>query len=503
MNPNLPRSPAGDYNPWMVAVMIAIAPFMEVLDTTIANVSLTHIAGSLGASQTESTWVLTSYLVSNSIILPISGWLANVFGRKRYFQVSTALFTAASVLCAASTSLNMILFARVLQGLGGGGLAPVVQGMMADSFPQERRGQVFALLGLTIVVAPAIGPVLGGWLTDTLSWHWIFLINLPVGLISLTLTSIFVSEPLILQTERKARLANGLQLDYLGLFLVALGFGTLQIFLDKFDVDDGFASGFVITMFVLALVSLSTLVVWEWQHPRPVMNLRLLRSANFSICCFITFIVGFVFLSSTQLLPQLSQTLLGYDSQTSGLAVALGGMVTLLAMPFAGLLTGRVVQPRFLLALGLIQMGAALLGAAHFSPQISFDQLSFARILQVVAMPFIFIPMATSSYVGLKPNMFGEAAALTNQLRNIGGSMGISFVTNMLTVRTQFHHARLGEMINPYRTLPHVSLAKLDQMVQFQAGFMSYLDVFQIIGILSLVVWPIVLFLKPPPKTAQ
>jgi len=502
MNPALPRSPAGDYNPWMVAAMIALAPFMEVLDTTIANVSLTHIAGSLGASQTESTWVLTSYLVSNSIILPISGWLANVIGRKRFFLICTGLFTAASVLCAGATSLDMIVVARVLQGLGGGGLAPAAQTMMADAFPPEKRSQVFTLLGLTIIVAPATGPVLGGWLTDTFSWHWIFLINLPVGLIAMTLTSIFVSEPELLNRERAELWARGLHMDYFGLLLVAVGFGTLQMFLDKFDVDDGFASPFVITMFAMAAVSLSTLVVWEWQHPQPVMNLRLLRNFNFSICCVITFIVGFVFLSSTQLLPQLAQTLLGYDSQTSGLALALGGMVTVLLMPFAGFITGRFVAPRWLMAVGMLQMGGALIADSHFSPYLDFSQLSMARIMQVIAMPFIFIPMSTSTYAGLKPQSFGEAAALSNQLRNIGGSMGISFVTNMLAWRTQFHHARLAESINPYRSMHGLSLAKLDQLVQFQASFVSYLDVFYIIGILSLAVWPIVLFLQPPPKRA-
>jgi DHA2 family multidrug resistance protein len=488
----------------MVAVMIALAPLMEVMDTTIANVSLPHIAGSLGVSQSESTWVLTSYLVSNSIILPISGWLANVVGRKRFFQICTALFIISSVMCAASTSLDMLVIARVLQGLGGGGLAPAAQAMMADSFVPEKRPQVFALFGFVIIVAPATGPVLGGWLTDAFSWHWIFLINLPVGLIALTLTSIFTVEPKVLREERTALLKGGsFTFDYVGLTLVAIGFGSLQMFLDKFEVDDGFASQFIISSFATAVTALSFLAVWEWQQEHPVMNIRLLFNRNFGITCFVSFLISFCFLSSTQLLPQMAQTLLGYTSQTSGLSLALGGMCTLTMMPVSAYITGRWVQPRFLMAAGLIQMGVALISDSHFSPYMSFDQLTWARVLQVFAMPFIFVPMSTSAFIGIKPKFFGDAAALSNQMRNIGGSMGISFATNMLTMRSQFHHARLAEVINPYRPLPaNTTLSQLDQAVQFQANFISYLDVFHILGILALVVWPIALFLKPPPHQA-
>jgi MFS transporter, DHA2 family, multidrug resistance protein len=501
LNPALPRSPAGPYNPWMVAVMITLAPLMEVLDTTIANVSLPHIAGSLGVSQSESTWVLTSYLVSNSIILPISGWLSNIMGRKRFFQISTVLFVLSSVLCATSTSLTMLVVARALQGLGGGGLAPVAQAMMADSFVPEKRPQVFALFGFTVIVAPATGPVLGGWLTDAFSWHWIFLINLPIGLIAFTLTSIFVTEPKILRDERKALLGGGnFTLDYVGLALVAIGFAALQMFLDKFEIDDGFSSTFIITSFAIAIASLSFLVLWEWQNEHPVVNVRLLFTRNFGICCIVSFTISFCFLSSTQLLPQMAQTLLGYTSQTSGLSLALGGMVTLCFMPVAAFVTGRVVAPRYLMAGGLIQMGVALISDSHFSPYMSFDQLTMARVMQVFAMPFIFIPMGASSFIGVNPKLFGDAAALSNQMRNIGGSMGISFATNMLTMRSQFHHARLTEAINPYHALPsNMTLPQLDQAIQFQADFISYLDVFHILGILALVVWPIALFLKPPP----
>lgn len=502
MTTALPRSPTGAFNPWMVAVMISLAPFMEVLDTTIANVSLTHIAGSLGAGQEESTWVLTSYLVSNSIILPISGWLANVLGRKRFYQICTVLFTASSVLCATASSLDMLIVARVLQGLGGGGLAPAAQSMLADSFVPEKRPQVFALFGFTIVVAPATGPILGGWLTDALSWHWIFLINLPVGLVAFTLVAIFVNEPAALVRERAALLARGLRLDYFGLFLVAAGFGSMQIFLDKFELDDGFSSGFIITLGAVCAVCLSTLVLWEWQHPQPVMNFRLFKLRNFAICSVVMFFVGFVFLSSTQLLPQMAQALLGYTSTTSGFALALGGMATIMFMPISGFITGRYVQPRILLALALVEMGAALYSNSLFPPDISFDGLSWARIMQVIAMPFIFIPVSAASYVGMPPQSSGEAAALFNQMRNIGSSIGVSFVTTQLAWRTQFHHARLAETITPYGSLHGLSVAQIAPLVQQQASFDSYLDVFRIIGIVTLVIWPIVLFLKTPPRQA-
>src|SRR5579875_1428999 len=267
--PPLPRSAAGEYSPWLIAVIISIATFMEVLDTTIANVSLQHIAGSLGASADESTWILTSYLVSNAIVLPVSGWLSNVIGRKRFYMGCVAIFTISSVLCSFATSLRFIVFFRVVQGIGGGGLAPTEQSMLADTFPPEKRAQVFALYGLTVVLAPAIGPVLGGWLTDVYSWHWVFLINLPVGLLSLTLVSLFVSEPEQLKRDREKLFRGGLTIDYLGFALVAIGFGALQVVLDKFQREDGFASPLIFWLSVTCIVSLAFLVLWEWQHPHP------------------------------------------------------------------------------------------------------------------------------------------------------------------------------------------------------------------------------------------
>jgi DHA2 family multidrug resistance protein len=495
-NPALPRSAAGDRNPWMIAVVVSIATFMEVLDTTIANVALRHIGGSLAADQDESTWILTSYLVSNAVVLPISGWLANVIGRKRFYMLCVGLFTASSLLCAMSTSLGMMLVARVLQGIGGGGMAPTEQSMFADTFPPEKRAQAFALYGLTVVSAPAIGPVLGGWLTDNLSWHWVFLINLPVGLLSLTLVGLLVVEPEVLQQERRALLARGLKVDLFGLILVFVGFGTLQVLLDRYEIDDGFSSGFIATLGVISSVSLVTLVVWELIHPHPVVNVRLLGYRSFGICCFLMFLVGFLLISTTQLLPQLAQSLLGYDATTSGLTLGAGGVASLVLMPVAGIVTGRLIQPKWLVLMAVIGIGWSMLAASHLDLSISFWSISTARISQVVWLPFLFIPISAVSYVGLPPTRSNEGSALINLMRNLGGSVGVSFVTTMLEERTQFHHARLAEHITAYNGYGwKTPLASIDSMVQAQAAVMSYLDIFWLLGLLALVVAPIVLFL--------
>jgi DHA2 family multidrug resistance protein len=502
MNTALPRSSAGPYNRWAIAGIVSLAPFMEVLDSTIANVALTHIAGSLAVSQEESTWVLTSYLVANSVVLPISGWLSAVIGRKRFYQICVGLFTISSVLCAFSTSLTMMVIARCCQGIGGGGLAPVTQSMLADSFPPEKRAQAFALFGFTIIVAPATGPIVGGWLTDNLSWHWIFLINLPIGLIAFTLIAIFVSEPEILVRERRELLARRLGLDYLGLTLVALGFGLLQIFLDKFQEDDGFSSPFICAVFAIVVAALSLLAVWEWNHPNPVMNLRLFGRRNFAIANIIMFVVGFILISSTQLLPQLTQTLLGYSAESSGFALALGGMATIGLMPVAGIITGRFVKPKWLLLTALLMIAGALFLQATIAPDVSFNRIALYRALQVMGLPFLFIPITAAAYVGVPARNYGEAAALINQTRNIGGSVGVSVVTTLLAWRTQFHHARLAEAITPYTSLHGMTIPQIAPILQNQAQFMSYLDLFRLVGLLALCAAPLVLFLNPPPPRA-
>ena len=500
--PDLPRSAAGHRSPWLIAVIVSIATFMEVLDSTIANVSLRHIAGSLGASQEESTWIITSYLVSNAIILPISGWLANVIGRKRFYMICVGLFTISSVACGFAGSLSFMLTMRVLQGLGGGGLAPVEQSMFADTFPKAMLPKAFALYGLTVLVAPAIGPVLGGWLTDNLSWHWVFLINFPVGLLSLTLTWLFVTEPQALKDDRQKLLSSGFSVDYIGFGLVAIGFGSMQIMLDRFQQDDGFSSSFILTLAIICGVSLATLAVWEWQHPHPAVDLRLLGARNFAICAGVFFLIGFMLMSTTQLLPQLTQSLLGYDATTSGLTLGIGGIVTIFLMPVAGILSSGKIPPRLLLAAALIFSGGALIHVSGFTGQIGFWDIAFARLWQVIPLPFLFIPISAVSYVGLPLNKSNEASAISNLMRNLGGSVGVAVASLWLQYRTQFHHARLAEHITPYSDMHGQTLAQLGQAVETQASIMSYLDIFWALGILALVVWPITLLLKGAPKGA-
>lgn len=499
----LPRSAAGDRSPWLIAVIVSIATFMEVLDVTIVNVALRHMSGSLAISLDESTWIVTSYLVSNAIVLPISGWLANVIGRKRFYMGCVALFTASSVMCAISTSLSMMLVARALQGIGGGGLAPTEQSIFADSFPPEKRAQAFALYGLTVVTAPAVGPVLGGWLTDAYSWHWCFLINLPVGLLSLTLVQLFVVEPEVLQRERRALLQKGLRVDYIGFALVALGFGALQIMLDRYERDDGFSSGFVTTLGLTAAISLLALTIRELVIAQPIVELRLLKSSAFAISCLVMFAFGCMIVSTTQLLPQLSQTLLNYDAATAGLTLGVGGMLTLVFMPISGAITGRLVQPKWLILMALVGTGLSLMSGAHLDLDIGFWNIAMVRITQVMWMPFLFIPLSAVSYVGVPPNRTNEASAIINLMRNLGGSVGVSFTTTMLEQRTQFHHARLAEHITAYNGYAWPTpLAPIDAVVQAQATMMSYLDIFWLLGVLALCLWPLALFLPRMPKGA-
>jgi DHA2 family multidrug resistance protein len=498
---NLPRSAAGPNSPWLIAVIVSIATFMEVLDTTIANVALRHIAGGLAASQDESTWVLTSYLVSNAIVLPISGWLSNVIGRKRFYMICVAIFTISSVFCGFATSLPMMIVFRVLQGVGGGGLAPTEQSIFADSFPPAMRSQAFALYGLTVVVAPAIGPALGGWLTDNYSWHWVFLINVPFGLLSLTLTYLFVYEPKALQDDRRKLLSRGLTIDYVGFGLVALGFGTLQVVLDRYQQDDGFSSHFIAGLSTICVTALAVLVVWEMYHRQPVVNVRLLAIPSFAISCTVMFIIGFMLISTTQLLPQFTQELLGYDAISAGLTLALGGIVTIILMPIAGILSSKV-QPKWLLFPALLMTAFSMYHMTGFDLSISFGQLAEARALQVVALPFLFIPISAASYIGIPANKTNEASAIINLMRNLGGSVGVSFTTTLLQWREQFHHARLAEHVTPYDDLHGRGLAAMGALVQTQATMLSYIDIFQVLAVIAVCVAPLVLFLRKAPKGA-
>jgi DHA2 family multidrug resistance protein len=391
----------------------------------------------------------------------------------------------------------------VIQGIGGGGMAPTEQSIFADTFRPEKRAQAFALYGLTVVTAPAIGPTLGGWLTDNYSWHWCFLINLPVGLLSLTLVQLFVVEPEALREDRRRLLRGGLRVDYLGIGLTVLGFGALQIMLDRYERDDGFSSSFITTLAMVGGLCLGALVLWELRHPRPAVNVGLLRSRAFAVSALVMFLFGFMLISTTQLIPQLAQTLLNYDATTAGMTLGIGGLITLVTMPLAGAITGRLVQPKWLILVALAGTGWALSSAARLNLDISFWTMSLARATQVVWLPFVFIPLSAVSYVGVPPDRTNEASALINLMRNLGGSVGVSFTTTMLQERLQFHHARLAEHVTPYDGFAwNTPLAPVDQLVQAQAGIMSYLDIFWLLGLLGLCIWPLALLLPRMPKGA-
>jgi len=504
----LERSAAGGHNPWLVAVIVSMATFMEVLDTSIANVSLTHIAGTMAASQEESTWVLTSYLVSNAIVLPISGWLARVVGRKRFYMSCVALFGFSSFLCGIAPSLSWLIVFRVLQGIGGGGLAPSEQSILADSFAPAQRGQAFALYGIAVVVAPTLGPTLGGWITDTYSWRWIFLINVPVCLLSLFLSWRILVDPPAVENDRKEALRGGIKVDFLGFILVAAGLGCLQVVLDKGQEDDWFSSNFILIFALVSGISLVALIVWETFQDDPIVDLSLMKNRNFSAAMAVMFVTGFILISTTQVLPQFLQAIMGYDATKAGLALTAGGVVTLAMMPVSGALI-RWVQPKYMISFGLAVEAAACLYLRGFDAQISFWHAAVGRMFQGAGLPFLFVPITTVAYVGIPAGKSNSASALVNTMRNLGGSFGISFATTILARRGQFHHARLAETVTALTPAyemrgPSVSLRALIPIVQRQSQMLSYIDIFNLLAVIAAAAIPTTFLLRRlNPKEAQ
>jgi DHA2 family multidrug resistance protein len=494
----LERSAAGDHNPWLVAIIVSMATFMEVLDTSIANVSLQHIAGTMAASQEESTWVLTSYLVSNAIVLPISGWLSRVVGRKRFYMACVGLFGASSLLCGLAPTLGWLITFRVLQGLGGGGLAPSEQSILADTFTPAQRGPAFALYGVAVVVAPTLGPTLGGFITDTYSWRWIFLINVPVCLLSLFLVwTVLVDPPAVLK-EREEAVKGGIKVDFLGFGLVAVGLGCLQVVLDKGTEDDWFASDFVLAFALISALALVALVVWELKQEDPIVDLSLMKSPNFAACMVVMFATGFILISTTQVLPQFLQTIMAYTATKAGLALTAGGFATLIMMPLVGFLIPKV-QPKYLITYGLAVEALACLYLSGFNAQINFGHAALGRMFQGAGLPFLFIPISTASYAGLPPDKSNSASALMNTMRNLGGSFGISASVSILARRSQFHHARLAELVTPFSLRvprPPASAAALDRILGRQADMWSYIDLFKLLAILAAVLIPVAFVLR-------
>jgi DHA2 family multidrug resistance protein len=507
------RSAAGRFNPWLIVAIISLPTFMEVLDTSIANVSLDHIAGGLSITIDQATWVLTSYLVANAIVIPISGWLSDAIGRKRYFLISIALFTISSFVCGIAPNLSTLVIARVFQGIGGGGLAPVEQSMLVDTFPPRQRGMAMAAFAIVVVVGPVLGPTLGGWITETSSWHWVFLINVPIGIGAWILADLFVDEPKQVKKDRAKRLEGGLRIDYIGVILVALGLGFFELTLDRGEREDWFASGLIVTTAVISAVSLIALIFWELNHKDPVVDLKLFKNRSFAITTLIMGITGLILFGTTQLIPQMLQQVMGYSSFDAGLALTLGGLATLVAVPFAGRMVGRV-DARILLGGALIVQAAALWNMSHFSADISFTDAAMGRLYQAMALPFLFVPINAVAYQGLPRDKTAQASSLLNVARNLGGSIGISAAQSMLAGAMQRHQSELVQKLNPLDPNYTDWLAKakgafaglgdptqlpqaiLYSQVQRQAAMLGFLDVFRSLMVLILILLPVVIFMN-------
>ena len=503
-------------NPWIIAIAVTLATFMEVLDTSIANVALPHIAGSLSAGQDESTWVLTSYLVSNAIVLPLSGWLSSIVGRKRFYMGCVFLFTVSSFLCGFAPNLPLLIIFRILQGAGGGGLQPSEQAILADTFPPAKRGMAFAVYGVAVVMAPAIGPTLGGWITDNYSWRWIFFVNIPVGILSLLLTSRLIQDPPYL----KRRKLSETKIDYIGLGFVALGLGALQIVLDKGQRDDWFESQFILVLSIVAAASLIFLVWWEWRHKDPIIDLHLFRERTFATSNLLMFMLGFALLGSTLLLPLYMQTLLGYTAQLSGMALMPGGFTIMLLMPIVGFLLSRRYDARYLLLFGLAMLSFSLFHLTGLNLDVDFKTVALARMLQAAGLAFLFVPINTSAYSYLPRDKNNAASGLMNLARNIGGSVGISVVTTILDRRTQKHESDLmshltaanfhfqDQLRGTAQSLmargvgaaeaQQKAYALIQNTVQRQAAMLAYIDNFWFLGCAIACMIPFVFLMRRP-----
>lgn len=500
-------------SPWIIACVVMLATFMEVLDTSVANVSLPHIAGNLSATIDESTWVLTSYLVSNAIVLPLSGWFSTLFGRKRFYMFCVGLFTISSFLCGLAPSLGLLVFFRVLQGAGGGALQPVSQAILVESFPREKQGMAMAFYGMGVVLAPVIGPTLGGWITDNYSWRWIFLINIPVGILSLVLTRALIFDPVYLVR----RAWNKMKVDYVGLGFLAVGLGFLQVMLDKGQTDDWFGSNFIVICMVLTVVGLVGAVIWELHTEDPVINLSLLKDRNFAISTLSMFTLGVVLYGTTVMLPIFMQTLLGYNATLSGLALSPGGIAVMVMMPVVGVLIGKI-EARWLVIIGVLITSFSLFHMAQFNLQVDFPSVMWARVYQSLGMAFLFVPINTMAFYFIAKEKTNNATGIINLARNVGGSVGISIVATMLSRGAQLHQAYLTGRVNPlnpaYRNMtrgltgafiaggagPANAIAQANGMVyglvQRQSSMLAFVDNFRLLGVGMLVIIPFLFLMK-------
>jgi DHA2 family multidrug resistance protein len=495
-------------NPWLIAVVVALAAFMEVLDTTIANVALRYIAGGLGVSEDQASWIVTTYLVSNAIIVTATGYFARKLGRKKFFLICLGLFTISSVGCGLAPNLNTLLLFRVLQGFAGGGMVPVAQSILADSFPAEKRGQAFALFGVAVVVAPVVGPTLGGWISDNWSWHWCFLINAPVGLMTMGLIYVLIDE----KTDN-----TPVRFDSIGFLLVGLFLGAMELVLDRGQVDDWFGSSIIVEATAVSAFAFLLMIPWELNRKDPLIDLKLIASRQFGSCFIVMLATGAILLATTNFLPQIVQEDFGYTATWAGLSLSPGGVVSVFAMVAVGQLS-RFVQPKYLIATGAAICAASMYWLTDVNPNLDFWFFADTRMLIGVGLPLIFIPITAASYQGLKKSQTDMASALLNAARNTGGSIGVSLASNVLAHREQFHQSRLVESTIPssigyqeslkqathyfvsmgssLSTAKAQATAWVGQQVAEQASLLAYVDVFWTLMLLALGAIPLALILR-------
>jgi DHA2 family multidrug resistance protein len=511
------------HNPWLIAVVATLATFMEVLDTSIANVALPHIAGNLGASTADSTWVLTSYLVANALVLPATPFISAIIGRRAYYMVSVCGFTVASLLCGLSPGLPTLVACRLLQGLAGGALQPLTQAILVDTFRPEQRGMGMAVYGMTVVVAPVIGPTLGGWITDDYDWRWIFLINVPIGAIALLLCARFITDPPFL---RRRTGPGRWRADFVGLSLIALGLGALQLALDLGEREDWFDSPWITGAMIGSGVALVAGVFWSLHHRDPMVDVRMLRERNLALSCLHMLVFGGVLFGSTALLPLFMQTQLGYDSRLSGMALSPGGMVVAVLMPIVGFAVSRW-DPRALVVGGVVVVAGSLWWLGQFSLEVDFRTIVHVRMLQGLGLAFLFVPINTIAYARVAAAARNSASSLVNIARNIGGSVGISVATALIVRGTQAHRAMLSAHTTPYDPefvaasqrlaalaataggdpvrADAVAAGVLSQTLDRQAAMLAYIDVFRLLAVTFLLLVPVVLLMRrrPPARHVE
>ena len=500
-------------SPWLISLTVMLATFMEVLDTSIANVSLPNIAGNLSAGIDESTWVLTSYLVSNAIILPLAGWFASLFGRKRFFMICVGVFVVSSFLCGFAPSLRWLVIFRILQGAGGGSMQPLAQAILVESFPKEKRGMGMAVYAMGVVVAPIVGPTVGGWITDNYSWRWIFFINIPIGALSLLMTSMLIHEPPYLHRRK----FGTFRIDWLGLGLLSVGLGALQIVLDKGQREDWLASHMIVSLMVVSGVCLLGGFLWELRQKEPVVDVHLLKERNFLIAVIIMFVLGIVLYGSTAILPIFMQTLLGYTAMLSGLVLSPGGLFTLLMLPLVGKLLGRF-EARWLVIVGILAVSTSLVMMSRYSIYVDFWSPAIARMVQGVGLAFLFVPINTMAFYFVAKERTNYASGLINLARNLGGSVGIAGVATLLARNSQIHQANLVGNLNPYSDAFRVAQQQAtalmtargyapvvaDQagagmlygLMSRQAAMLAFVDIFQILAVALFVMIPLTFLMK-------